>query len=328
MASQDIHIAAPALLQEIPSFARRGITEFSLHDSKAASDRNFLLAVAAAVLRYCPELFLSLEVDVKTLDQQLVRSLGGLYCSVELPLAGTEKGGALLFDKKLYAGKAALLNREGLVFGFIMGWGCQRGDTFRAFRDRLDFALSLYPNHLYFPQLDEACDPAPTGVYSSKDMDFSRGMAFACRTFYTAGRAVPWFLSVLKALKISPSAFFADFDEWQQCGSCSYVTGFDPDAVPHIEIEKMQLSFLKEKFEEKHKLQLFPVVEDIVRLNGAFSRVAEEGEECVVETSYNPDELLSPAGMDIARFADNSCQESCRVRVFAGEDTPDYCILR
>ena len=185
MASQDIHIAALALLQEIPSFARRGITEF------------------------CPELFLSLEVDVKTLDQQLVRSLGGLYCSVELPLAGTEKGGALLFDKKLYAGKAALLNREGLVFGFIMGWGCQRGDTFRAFRDRLDFALSLYPNHLYFPQLDEACDPAPTGVYSSKDMDFSRGMAFACRTFYTAGRAVPWFLSVLKALKISPSAFFA-----------------------------------------------------------------------------------------------------------------------
>lgn len=324
MEDNTIHIGTDSLLQEIPSFAGRGITEFSLHDRKAASDRTFLLAVAAAVLRHCPELFISLEIDAKTLDQQLVRALGGLCCSVEIPLAGTEKGGALLFDKKLYSGRAALLNREGLVFGFLMGWGCQPGDTFRAFRDRLDFALSLYPNHVEFPQLDEPRDPKPTGVYSSKDMDFSRGMAFACRTFYTAGRAVPWFMGVLKALRVSPSAFFADFDEWQQCGSCSYVTGFDPDAVPHAEIEKMQLSFLKEKFDEKHKANLFPVVDDLVRLNGAFSRVAADGEEGLVETTYNPDELLSPAAADIARFAENSCQEPCRVRVFAGSDAPDY----
>lgn len=90
----------------------------------------------------------------------------------------------------------------------------------------------------------------------------------------------------------------------------------------------MQLLFLKDKFEEKHKQSLLPVVNDIVMLNGAFSRVAAENEECVLETSYNPDELLSPYAMDIARFADSVCLEPCRVKVFAAADSPDYTVLR
>ncbi|HBB12683.1 MAG TPA: hypothetical protein DCZ76_00235 [Treponema sp.] len=335
MEDNTIHIGTDSLLREIPSFAGRGITEFSLHDRKAASDRTFLLAVAAAVLRHCPELFISLEIDAKTLDQQLVRALGGLCCSVEIPLAGTEKGGALLFDKKLYSGRAALLNREGLVFGFLMGWGCQPGDTFRAFRDRLDFALTLYPNHINFPQFADEADgrssasasPKPTGTYSSKDLDFSRGISFACRTFYTCGRAVPWFNSVTKALKVYPSAFFSDFDEWQQCNNCSFITDYVPEDAPHTEIEKMQLSFLSQKFEEKHKEHLFAAVKDLVQLNGAFSRVAQEGEESIIQTSYNPDDLLSPYSQDIARFADSTAMEMCRVKVFAGADSPDYKIL-
>ena len=39
-------------------------------------------------------------------------------------------------------------------------------------------------------------------IFSSKDIDFAKGMAFACKTFYSCGRAVPWFNSILKVLKI------------------------------------------------------------------------------------------------------------------------------
>ena len=89
----------------------------------------------------------------------------------------------------------------------------------------------------------------------------------------------------------------------------------------------MQLAFIREKLEEKHKSMLFDAVSDIIRLNGAFSRVAAEGEESTIETSYNPDDLLSPFALDIARFCDGVTMEPCRVKVFAGEDSPDYRIL-
>ena len=323
-----VSVSTPQLLTKLPELYKDGMTEFSVHDRSIASDKKFLQALIECVEKKCPELFISLPVDVSVLDRPMIASLQNIYCSLEIELAGKIKkeGGKtlLLFDKKLYANKSALLNNAGLVFGFDMEWGSQEGDTFKLFRDRLDFALSLYPNHIDFPQFETVSMPAGTGIYSTKDLDFSCGMAFACRTFYTSGRAVPWFNEVLKPLKINPSSFFADFDEWQQCNNCSFITEFEPESVPHRELEKMQLAFLKEKYDEKHKSSLFSAVSDIVRLNGAFSRVVEEGEECIVETSYNPDELLSPYSSDIARFCENACLEPCRVKVFAGESGPDY----
>ena len=322
-------VPTASLLKELPALAAKGVTEFAIHDRAVAGNAALLQDIMRCVAERCPNMFISLPVDVRLVTKPLLSAAADIYCSLEIPLVGTERHGegetALLFDKKLYAGKAALLNNAGLVFGFTMGWGQQAGDTFKHFRDRLDFAVTLYPNHIAFPQfeLDEP-SPKPTGIYSSKDMDFSCGMAFACRSFYSAGRAVPWFAAVLKPLKITPSSFFADFDEWQQCNNCSYITGFEPDAAPHRELEKMQLLFLKEKYEEKHKEQLFAAVSDLVRLNGAFSRVAAEGEECELETSYNPDDLLSPYAMDIAKFCDTTCLEQSRVRVFAGRDGVDY----
>lgn len=326
--SKKINVQTKDLLKEIPLFAQKGITEFSLHDDSFSSNKDFLLAVAQSINEYCPDLFISLPVSISAIDIKLVDAFCQLYCSLEIDFCGTEKNGTLLFDKKRYANKIALLNKESLVFGFNMSWAMQTGDTFKAFRDRLDFAISLYPNHIYFNQLEENIEAKPTGIYSSKDIDFSNGIAFACNTFYTAGRAVPWFLSVLKVLKITASSFFADFDEWQQCNNCSYVTGFNPNCVSHKEIEEMQLLFLKEKFAEKHKSSLMPVVKDIVLLNGAFSRSASDGEQSIIETSYNPDEILSPYAMDIEKFAENVCLEPNKVKVFAGASYPEYSILR
>ena len=158
-------------------------------------------------------------------------------------------------------------------------------------------------------------------------MDFARGMAFACRTFYSAGRAVPWFNTVIQSLKISPSQFFADFDEWQQCNNCSMDTGFVPEEMPHSELEKLQLKFLKEKFEEKHKSHLFEAASDLIRLHGAFSRLTENGEECIVETAYNPEDILSPYAMNLSQFAENVTMEACSVRIFDNDGMPDFKLV-
>ncbi|MCH5290242.1 MAG: hypothetical protein J1D88_00590 [Treponema sp.] len=315
-----------SLFAELPQFYARGVTELTVHDKTLAADKKAVCALLERIACTAPDLFVSIAVDVSCIDPQVVEKAAQVWCSIEIPLTALERNGTLLFDKKRYASKAALLNRAGIVFGFDMDWALLPGDTFRAFRERLDFATTLYPNHIDFEQIERDIVPRSTGVYSSKDIDFSRGMAFACVTFYSCGRAVPWFNAVLRPLKISPSSFFADFEEWQHCNNCSYETGFVPQNADHHDIEKMQLLFLKEKYEEKNKGHLFAAVHDIVTLHGAFSRVADGGTETVLETAYNPDDVLSPAAQDIARFCDNTCEEPCTVTVFLKNDNVDYKI--
>ena len=89
----------------------------------------------------------------------------------------------------------------------------------------------------------------------------------------------------------------------------------------------MQLAFLREKFEEKHKGHLWAAAEDLIKLNGAFSRVVEEAETCTLELSYSPDDLLSPDAGDLARFCDTVTEEPCTVNVFEGRGGPDYKIV-
>ncbi len=328
MANNSINISSDSILSEIPNFTRKGISEFTVHDPDAASDRKRIFAIADAVEKYCPDVFITLPVDVEIIDQALVKKFMNICCSIEISLRGRVKDNVLLFDKKLFAKKIGLLNEAGLVFGFDMDWGMQKGDSFRAFRDRLDFALTLYPNHIDFPQFDtKEFAPAPTGTFSSKDLEFAREMAFACKSFYSCGRAVPWFNSVTKVLKISASTFFSDFGEWMNCNSCSFESGFDPENSAHEDIEKMQINFLAQKFEEKHKSHFFEAVTDMVAINGAFSRAVTDGSESIIDTSYNPDYLLSPFAMDIARFCDTCSMEPCKVKIFLGEDSPDYKIL-
>ncbi|MBO7582270.1 MAG: hypothetical protein J6T20_00565, partial [Treponema sp.] len=194
----------------------------------------------------------------------------------------------------------------------------------------LDFAVQQYPNHIDFAQTmnsEEEKTAKVTGFFSAQDIRYARDLAFSCRTFYTSGRAVPWFLSVLKPLRIYASRFFADFAEWQRCNNCDYKSGFVPEAVPHKDIEKMQMLFLEQKYEEKGQHSLILLVKDIVAINGAMSRVAGEGEESTIVTSYNPDDLLSEEAVDLTAFCENVCMEECKVRIFADEEGPDYEVL-
>ena len=288
-----------------------------------------MLKIINLVAQYAPDVFVSILIDASCLDREIAAAATQIYCSFDIPLDCSAKGGKLLFDKKFYAAKARLLNDFGLVFGFMLTYAVVLGDTQKLFMERLDFAVQQYPNHIDFPQLmnTELEPPKVTGIFSAADIRYCRDTAFACRTFYSSGRAVPWFLSVLKPLRIYPSRFFSDFAEWQRVNNCSYKSGFDPEGSPHKEIEKMQQFFLEQKYEEKRCHNLITLMHDLVSINGALSRVAGEGEESTLVTSYNPDDLLSEEAFDLAAFAENVCMEECRVRVFVGETGPDYEVI-
>ncbi|MCQ2583339.1 MAG: hypothetical protein MJ160_05480 [Treponema sp.] len=314
---------------QLPVLLKNGVTELTIHDNAVASDKNKLMKLIKLLAAKAPDLFVSIYADAAVIDREVVMAASGIFCSFDIPLKVSSKGGKILFDKKFYANKAKLLNDFGLVFGFILYYAetPSDGDTLKQFMDRIDFAANQYPNHLEFPQTEDAeIEANVTGIFSAKDIRYARDLAFACKTFYSCGRAVPWFNSVLYPLRIYPSRFFADFAEWQRCNNCDFKSGFNPDAEKHDSIEKMQLLFLEQKFEEKNKRELYTLVQDIVKVNGAMSRLAGENIESTVETSYHPDDLFGPESMDLEAFCENVCMEHCEVRIFAGEEGPEYSV--
>ena len=328
--AKEYKFSAAELESQISHLAEKGITELSINDLELSKDKKKLIRLINKIAEQAPDLFVSILVNASVIDRELVTAASQIFLSFDIPLECSEKGGKLLFDKKFYANKARLLNDFGLVFGFQLDYALVPGDSLKAFSDRLDFALQQYPNHLDFPQTEKNADMTDghvTGLFSGQDIRYCRDLAFACRTFYTNGRAVPWFLSALKPLRIYSSKFFADFSEWQHCNNCDFKSGFIPENENHKAIEKMQLLFLNEKYEEKKQHSLLPVVEDVVKINGAMSRLAGENEESTIKTSYNPDDLFSQEAMDFAAFSDNVVMEECRVHVFAGQDGPDYEIV-
>lgn len=352
MKAESFKINSENLEDSLAKAVKSGMTEFTLQDSSILNHKGRLIKFLNFVERQCKELFLTLPLSAEILDMDVCRACSQINCSIEIPLAGESKNGAYLFDKKFYSRRAQTLNTLGLVFGFELDFARSAGDSVKLFRDRLNFAVSLYPNHIDFPQLElfseekncgkksenenfrksvssnqkileEKSDfplPKPTSTFSTQDIKMTMETAFACQVFYTFGRAVTWFLAVLKPLKMTSDKFFKDFAEWQNHSSCGLDSKWSVDKSSHREIEKMQLEFLKFKYAEKNKDELFEVVSNVVRLNGALSRLYGEGEESVLELSYNLDELLGGGAMDIQSFFDNSFMENSRVKVFFGEN--------
>ncbi len=275
-----------------------------------------------------PQLFVSVVVNPEILDMEICRQCMKLNCSLEIPFRVQKNG---LFDKKFFARRAAMLNNSGLVFGVQLFYADSRADSLKAFKERLDFAIEQFPNHIAFPQAEDS-ETAETAqvmqTFSAEEIRTARNIAFACRTFYSAGRAVPWFKSILSALRISSAAFFSDFAEWQRCNNCDYKSGFVPENASHHDIEKMQLVFLQQKFEEKKKSGMFTACSDIVCMNGALSRLVSDGTESVMETDYDPEEIFGPEAMDLEAFVNDLCMEHFTVKIFmndAGE--PDFKVL-
>lgn len=319
---------------QLKHFSSKGITELVLHDSVILGDKKRLLHFLKTVEKDAPDLFVSFTVSASVLDNEICSQCRKINCSIDVPFVVEQKPfskEAPFFDKKFYSKRAVMLNNASLVFGVNLFFADSPFDSFKAFRDRLGFAVAQYPNHINFPQIEDSkvLKTICAGpLFNSEDIQRAKSIAFACRTFYSAGRAVTWFNSVMKALRINPVDFFSDFAEWQRCCNCDMASGFVPENSSHHEIEKMQLAFLQEKFEEKRKSHLFVAVNDIVCMNGALSRLVSDGTEAVLETEYNPEDIFGVESLDIESFVNDVCLEHCTVKLFSNENCePDFKIL-
>ena len=185
-----------------------------------------------------------------------------------------------------------------------------------------------------------------TPGFSKADMGSASKIAAACNVFYNKGRAVPWFTSLMKALQIKPSKFFKDFIAWYESKKCNFtpkngkklsIEELSLACVSHKEVEKLQLDFLRDfldggfssgKVDGKtgvkssgktgKKQYLLPTVENLIRFNGAISRVTADGTKEKLSLAFHPDDLASPYAADMVFFAKNCGRFGCEVAMGMG----------
>lgn len=302
--------SAQELKEGLGHFFEKGFSHIRVIDTSITENKAVLLQFLKDIAKKEPLVLFELCLSIEILDKNILDAV-------------LEIGASLLIsyktnDTKIFSKKIRILNELGISFGFIVEIES------RSLKNRKDFARLLedlsnyYPNHVYF---HFAKDFAIS--FTEKDATFIRMLAISFELFYTEGRAVPWFKSLLLTLKISSFALISDFYEWLILNN--YIDSFAKDLPQYtfLEILKMQLLFVQFKLEEKNLVYLYPLIEDILRLHGFFSEVLIEGVEKELELHYHPEDLLNQAA-HFLDFYETFCEERCKISIFLTKEGLDF----
>lgn len=312
-------------LEELRAFVRSGAEEIFVLDPTFNANPARAREILALIRREAPGIHFTFEARAEFLDAVTARGFASIPCSVQIGLQSARADvlasvGRAGFDRKEFRRKIALLSSAGAVFGLDLIYGLP-GDDLAGFRDSLDFALSLEPNHLDVFRLAvlpgtvlweradgfglerERMPPyrtLSTPTFPAGDLEKAEDLARCCGVFYSAGRAVGWFEPVVKPLRKSPSAFLESIAG--RAEAFFQRAGGDADRLRQADIEAFQLEVLADAYRAAGMDALLPAARDLVRLHGAWSRALAEGQSSELELSWDPEDLFGPASRNLAAF--------------------------
>ncbi len=322
------------LYEELDYFVASDIAQVFVLDPTYNVEKNRALDLLRYIEKKAPDIFFHFECRAELLDKSLVQAFSKILCSLQIGLqSSNEKVLSLVnrpFNKKDFIRNIAMLNDAGVVFGFDVIYGLP-GETYESFLKSIDFALELYPNHIEIFQLavlpgtdlfDRAEElrlsfmkEAPylvldTPIFSKSDIEKAKTFSFAASLFYTQGRAVPWFLSLIKPLQKRPSQIIIEFMSFIKTNGITKDKNLSFD-----DIVLLQKDFIKGLYTKANVKHLIRFSLDIIDLNAAVSRYIAEGTESTVHLNYHPDDLLSPYSQDPKYFVKHAEAFSCTVEV-------------
>lgn len=344
--------------KELKLFAEKDVPQVFVLDPTYNANKERALSLLKMMAKITPNTFYYFEARAEFIDRQIAKAFTKLPCAVQFGLQSSDeevlKKVNRSFNKSQFVKNINILNQEGVIFGFDLIYGLP-GDNLSGFCNSIDFALNLMPNNLelfclsVLPGTDLFDDAKGYGLvfqeeapyhvietpgFSKADMGSASKIAAACNVFYNQGRAVPWFTSLMKALQIKPSKFFKDFIAWYESKKCNFapkngkklsIEELSLACVSHKEVEKLQLDFLRDYLEggsssgkTGKKQYLLPTVENLIRFNGAISRVTADGTKEKLNLAFHPDDLASPYAADMVFFAKNCGRFGCEVAIEMG----------
>ncbi|GAM11544.1 putative methyltransferase [Geobacter sp. OR-1] len=268
---------------ELDYFVCRGVSQVFVLDSTFNQDVKRAKTLLRLIARKAPQVHCHFEVRHELLDEEQARLFSKLTCSLQIGLqsADPEVAGNVgrKFNRDDFVQKIMFLNEHGAIFGFDLIYGLP-GDTLDRFRNGLDFALSLYPNHLdifplsVLPGTRVAERAATLGLrhlaappytmqesptFPLADMTSARRLGSACDIFYSRGKAVAWFNGVLSALRMKPATFLEEFAQWLLA-----VRDGEPEEAEFSDeaIWGLQRDFLTATFTQRKLKRLLPLALD------------------------------------------------------------------
>ena len=340
------------LEKEIELFAKKKIAQVFVLDPTYNASKERAIKMLRIIEKKAPGIFFYFEARAEFIDRELARAFARIPCCLQIGLQSANpevlKNVHRTLENKRFEKNIGFLNEEGVTFGFDLIYGLP-GDNFKGFCESIDFALSLYPNNLelfclsVLPGTDlhdaakgfgmEWENQPPyhvlrTPQFSEKDLAKAECLSLATNLFYTKGRAVAWFNSVIYVLKEKPSDFLKKFEEWlgndkKTLASTGSIRDWTADENS-AQIEELQLAFIQKRFHEKGLDRYLPAAEDLIRMHAALGRCTFDGTESTFTTRYHPDDVMSEYGTDIEFFTENCGKQKCRVRVFMGKNGADW----
>ena len=335
---------------ELELFAKKKIPQVFVLDPTYNVNKKRAVELLRLIASKTPDTFYYFEARAELIDRELAKEFTRIPCALQIGLQSSNEETLKLvnrpFDKKKFVKGLSILNEEGITFGLDLIYGLP-GESFGSFRDGIDFAISQYPNNLeifclsllpgtdLFDRADmlgltyEKEPPyhvIKTKELSPEDLKRAEKLSKACTCFYNSGRAVPWFNSVCRLLKLKPSKLFELFYEkhsdfcLQICSQCGHET--------HADIEKIQLEFLREQCKIKNLQRYYAALEDIVKFYGAISRTTDSGKSETISLNYDAEYVASDYASDIRYFVENLRPKKCRIQTFMKRGGADFRYIK
>lgn len=288
------HFSLNRIEAELRHFAKTGVSQIFVLDSTFNQNRGRAKTILRMIRDIAPDIHFHFEVRCEYIDKAMADLFAQISCSLQIGLQSADhdvlKQVGRTFNKSDFTSKVNILNRSGAIFGFDLIYGLP-GDSLEGFKQSLDYALSLYPNHLdIFPlailpgtrlaankaALNIRSNPRPpylieeTDSFSRTDMTKASLLATACDIFYTRGKAVAWFNGVVAVLGMRPSAFFVNLSRYliNSYGSVKHESYFSDE-----EIWGLQQIFIKEQFKDRNIIKYVPLALDLARYHHFYASV-------------------------------------------------------
>lgn len=306
------HFSFARIEAELRHFARTGVSQVFVLDSTFNLDQQRAKRILKLIKKIAPGIHFHFEVRNEFIDREMANLFAQITCSLQIGLQSADREVLKLvgrsFDKSDFTAKVALLNESGAVFGFDLIYGLP-GDTLDGFCRSLDYALSLYPNHLdVFPlavlpgtrlasrglDMNLKWEPKPpyllesTDTFSVDDMNIAAGLAAACDIFYSRGKAVAWFNSIVTVIGLRPSELLQKFSVWLTERKGRGVRESDLDDG---DIWVLQQQFLQQLFSHRNVKRFLPLVLDLITYHYQYAAALLSPVTELCENCWIPDNV-------------------------------------
>jgi radical SAM superfamily enzyme YgiQ (UPF0313 family) len=313
-------ISLERIREELELFEEKKVNQVFVLDPTFNCDIKRAKKILRLILKTAPLIHFTFEIRAEFIDREIAGLFAGINCSLQIGLESASPEVLANVNRTIdtvkFTEKIALLNSAYAIFGLDLIYGLP-GDTFAGFKESLNYALRLQPNHLdIFPLAvmpgttlyDQAkafllnfLPDAPYTLISSPGFTEAEiaeieDLKNACDLFYNQGGAAGWMFMVLETLEIDPADFLTDFGTYLSYHNQPLILGRE-------EITVIQSSFVKEQFKRLKRKNLFPVMEDIINIHGALDRSLYAGPHISAGSGRFNDETvfgLSPGTICLA----------------------------